>query len=113
MILFTVTTGTIFTEQEEVTFEVEQPIFGQLDCRSQENGKSANDQALSSCGTSLYTNPHCPNKRVMAESSIPSYQGSSNNEHLFARNLSVHSNFYYKCQLNPDEYDVVDTNVMK
>ena len=61
MILFTVTTGTIFTEQEEVTFEVEQPIFGQHDCRSQENEKSANDQALSSCGTSLHTNPHCPN----------------------------------------------------
>ena len=51
MILFTVTTGTIFTEQEEVTFEVEQPIFGQLDCRSQENGKSVNDQVLSSCDT--------------------------------------------------------------
>ena len=98
MILFTVTTGTIFTEQEEVTFEVEQPIFGQLDCRSQENEKSANDQALSSCGTLLHTNLHCPNRRVMAEPSIPSLQGSSNNEQPFARNLSTYSNLYYKCQ---------------
>ena len=97
MILFTVTTDTIFTEQEKVTFEVEQPIFGQHDCLSQENGKSANDQALSSCGTSLHTSPHCLNKRVMAEPSIPSLQGSSNNEKPFDRKLSVCSNFYYEC----------------
>ena len=98
MILFTVTTDTIFTEQEEVTFEVEQPLFGQHDCLSQENGKSANDQALSSWGTSLHTctNPHCF-KRVMAEPSIPSLQGSSNNEKSFDRKLSVCSNFYYEC----------------
>ena len=97
------TTGTIFTEQEEVTFEIEQPIFGLHDCRSQENGKSVNDQVISSCDTSLHTNTHCLNKRVMAEPSIPSLQGSSNNEQPFARNLSVISNFYYKCQLKPDE----------